>query len=77
MLPTNGESNTTEIFDLLTNVIIMSRDAGINLISLGSDGAPVEFNAQRLIMNNEKAESFFEFHDNYYNVHFQVIKNII
>lgn len=74
MLPTKGESNAAEIFDLLTNVIIMSRDAGVNLISLGSDGAPVEYNAQQLIMNSEKAETFFEFHDNYYNVHFQVIK---
>jgi hypothetical protein len=74
MLPTNGESNAAEIYDLLMNVIIMSRDAGVNLVSLGSDGAPVEYNAQQLIMNSEKAESFFEFHDNYYNVHFQVIK---
>ncbi|GES93834.1 hypothetical protein GLOIN_2v1777971 [Rhizophagus clarus] len=72
ILPTNGESNATAIYDLLMNVLIMSRDAGINLISLGSDGTPVEFNAQRLIMNGEKAESFFEFHDNYYNVHFQM-----
>ncbi|GES83162.1 hypothetical protein GLOIN_2v1777971 [Rhizophagus clarus] len=72
ILPTNRESNATAIYDLLMNVLIMSRDAGINLISLGSDGAPVEFNAQRLIMNGEKAESFFEFHDNYYNVHFQM-----
>lgn len=74
MLPTNGESNATKIYDLLMNVLIMSRDASINLVSLGSDGAPAEFNAQRLIMNCEKAESFFEFHDNYYNVHFKVIK---
>jgi hypothetical protein len=74
MLPTNGESNAAEIYDLLMNVIIMSRDAGVNLVSLGSDGVPIEYNAQQLIMNSEKAESFFEFHDNYYNVHFQVIK---
>ena len=74
MLPTNGESNATEIYDLLMNVITMSRDAGVNLISLGSDGAPVEYNAQQLIMNSENAETFFEFHDNYYSVHFQVIK---
>jgi predicted ATP-grasp superfamily ATP-dependent carboligase len=74
MLPTNGESNAVEIYDLLMNVIIMSRDASVNLVSLGSDGAPVEYNAQQLIMNSEKAESFFEFHDNYYNIHFQVIK---
>ena len=74
MLPTNGESNATKIYDLLLNVLIMSRNAGINLVSLGSDGAPAEFNAQRLIMNSEKAESFFEFHDNYYNVHFKVTK---
>ena len=74
MLPTKGESNATEIYDLLMNVIIMSRDAGVNLVSLGSDGAPVEYNAQQLIMNSEKVENFFEFHDNYYNVHFQVIK---
>jgi hypothetical protein len=74
MLPTKGESSATEIYDLLMNVIIMSRDAGVNLVSLGSDGAPVEYNAQQLIMNSEKVEKFFEFHDNYYNVHFQVIK---
>ncbi|GES83371.1 hypothetical protein RCL_jg16077.t1 [Rhizophagus clarus] len=37
ILPTNGESNATAIYDLLMN-----------------------------------AESFFEFHDNYYNVHFQM-----
>ncbi len=74
MLPTNGKSNATKIYDLLTNVIIMSRDVGINLVSLGSDGAPVEYNAQQLIMNSEKAETFYEFHDNYYNVHFQIIK---
>ncbi|GBB86238.1 hypothetical protein RclHR1_12680004 [Rhizophagus clarus] len=41
ILPTNGESNATAIYDLLMNVLIMSRDAGINLISLGSDGAPM------------------------------------
>ncbi|GET00254.1 hypothetical protein RCL_jg3180.t1 [Rhizophagus clarus] len=70
ILPTNGESNAMAIYDLLMNVLIMSRDAGINLISLGSDGVPVEFNAQRLIMNGEKAKSFFDFHDNYYNIHF-------
>ena len=74
MLPTNGESNAAEIYDLLMNVINMTRDAGVNLVSLGSDGAPVEYNVQQLIMNSEKAETFFEFHDNYYNVHFQVIK---
>ena len=74
MLLTKGESSATEIYDLLMNVIIMSRDAGVNLVSLGSDGAPVEYNAQQLIMNSEKVEKFFEFHDNYYNVHFQVIK---
>ncbi|GES86852.1 hypothetical protein RCL_jg20763.t1 [Rhizophagus clarus] len=74
MLPTKGESNAAEIYDLLMNIIIMSRDAGVNLVSLGSDGAPVEYNAQQLIMNSKKAETFFEFHDNYYNVHFQVIK---
>uniref|UniRef100_U9UD18 Uncharacterized protein n=1 Tax=Rhizophagus irregularis (strain DAOM 181602 / DAOM 197198 / MUCL 43194) TaxID=747089 RepID=U9UD18_RHIID len=73
MLPTNGGSNAAEIYDLLINVITMSQDAGVNLVSLGSDGAPVEYNAQQLIMNSEKAETFFEFHDNYYNVHFQVI----
>ena len=73
-MPTNGESNTTKIYDLLMNVLIMSRDVGINLISLRSDGVSAEFNVQRLIMNCEKAESFFEFHDNYYNVHFKVIK---
>ncbi|EXX57030.1 hypothetical protein RirG_210800 [Rhizophagus irregularis DAOM 197198w] len=72
MLPTNGGSNTAEIYDLLMNVITMSQDAGVNLVSLGSDGAPVEYNAQQLIMNSEKAETFFEFHDNYYNVHFQM-----
>ncbi|CAB5217503.1 unnamed protein product [Rhizophagus irregularis] len=72
MLPTNGGSNTAEIYDLLMNVITMSRDAGVNLVSLGSDGAPVEYNAQQLIMNSEKAETFFEFYDNYYNVHFQM-----
>ena len=38
----------------------MSRDADVNLVSLGSDGAPVEYNAQQLIMNSEKAETFFE-----------------
>ena len=74
MLPTNEKSNATEIYDLLMNVLIMLQDADINLISLGSDGAPAKFNAQRLIMNSEKAESFSEFHDNYYNVHFKVVK---
>ena len=70
MLPMKGESSTTKIYNLLMNVIIMSQDADVNLVSLGSDGAPVEYNAQQLIMNNEKVENFFEFHDNYYNVHF-------
>ena len=46
MLPTNGEFNATKIYDLLMNVLIMSRDAGINLVSLGSDGVPAEFNVQ-------------------------------
>ncbi|GBB85929.1 hypothetical protein RclHR1_12370005 [Rhizophagus clarus] len=46
MLPTNGESNAMKIYNLLMNVLIMSRDTGINLVSLGSDGAPAEFNAQ-------------------------------
>ena len=61
MLPTKGESSATEIYDLLMNVIIMSRDAGVNLVSLGSDGAPVEYNAQQLIMNSEKVEIFLNF----------------
>ncbi|GBB95838.1 hypothetical protein RclHR1_26230002 [Rhizophagus clarus] len=44
MLPTNGESNAMEIYNLLMNVLIMLRDA----------------------------ENFFEFHDNYYNVHYKM-----
>ncbi|GBB99162.1 hypothetical protein RclHR1_34330001, partial [Rhizophagus clarus] len=72
ILPTNRESNAMEIYNLLMNVLIMSRDTDINLVSLGSDGALTEFNAQRLIMNCEKAKNFFEFHDNYYNVHYKM-----
>ncbi|RGB34580.1 hypothetical protein C1646_760371 [Rhizophagus diaphanus] len=45
MLLTNGGSNAAEIYDLLINVITMSQDAGVNLVSLGSDGTPVEYNA--------------------------------
>ena len=41
MLPTKGESSATEIYDLLMNVIIMSRDAGVNLVSLGLDDVPI------------------------------------
>jgi hypothetical protein len=50
MLPTNGGSNAAEIYDLLMNVITMSWDAGVNLVSLESDSAPVEYNAQQLYL---------------------------
>ncbi|GBB97367.1 hypothetical protein RclHR1_02980006 [Rhizophagus clarus] len=46
MLPTNGESNAMEIYNLLMNVLIMARDADINLVSLRSDDVLAEFNAQ-------------------------------
>jgi hypothetical protein len=54
---------------MLKQVVDMSHQAGIPLLSIAADGARSEFNAQVKLMNN--GENYFKFNDSLYNIQFK------
>jgi len=49
----------------------MTARAGINLLSIGADGAITEMKAQEKVMNNESVENYLEFEDSFYGIKFR------
>ncbi|GBC29582.2 uncharacterized protein OCT59_008720 [Rhizophagus irregularis] len=70
-IPTKGDVSATEISQLLLDIINMTAHAGINLLSIGADGAIAEMKAQEKIINNESIEKYLEFEDSFYGINFR------
>ncbi len=61
VIPTKGDIKATEISQLLFDIINMIAYAGINLLSIGVDGAISEMKVQEKIMNNESVKKYLEY----------------
>ncbi|CAB4404118.1 unnamed protein product [Rhizophagus irregularis] len=70
-IPTKWNVSATKISQLLLDIINMTAHAGINLLSIGADGAIAEMKAQEKIINNESIEKYLEFKDSFYRINFR------
>ena len=65
ILPTKDDESAEQIFNILNTVLDFAHQNNINILSMGADGARLEFNAQTQIMNSSSTYAF-------YNIHFKV-----
>ena len=70
-LPTKGDATAKEISDQLLNIIGMTASCGINLLSLGADGAITEMKAQQIVMEHPSASGILEFKAPLYGIDFK------
>ena len=70
ILPTKGDESADQIFNILQTVLNFAQQNNINILSMSSDGARSEFNAQTQIMN--LSTTYFTFDDPFYNIYFKV-----
>jgi hypothetical protein len=70
-LPTKDDATAKKISDQLLKIIEMTASCGINLLSLGADGAITEMKAQQTVMEHSSASGFLEFKDSFYRVNFK------
>jgi hypothetical protein len=69
-LPTKGDESAEQISNNLQTVLDFAHQSGINILSMGADGARSEFNAQTQIINS--ASTYYTFDDPFYNIHLKV-----
>jgi hypothetical protein len=71
LVPTKGNSSANHVYAYLKQVLKMCFQANVNVISVGSDGAASEFNAQDLLMTDQEAENFLTFEDQLFGIYFR------
>ncbi|CAB5210968.1 unnamed protein product [Rhizophagus irregularis] len=69
ILPIKGDKSAEQIFNILHLVLDFAHQSNINILSIGADGARLEFNAQTQIINS--APTHIVYNDPFYNVHFK------
>ncbi|GBB90981.1 hypothetical protein RclHR1_18060001, partial [Rhizophagus clarus] len=70
LLPTKGNDTANEIYNLLYELIKMTIQANLKLISIASDGAASEFNAQMELIKGDQATDFLQYKDEFYKINF-------
>jgi hypothetical protein len=71
LLPTQGKESAAEIYMHLKEILNMCIQANVSLLSVGSDGAPCEINAQKLFITDQDSEDFLIFEDHSYGICFR------
>jgi len=71
MLPTQGNETANQIYQHLSDILNMCIQANVPLLSVGSDGAASEFNAQELLLADHQAEDFLIFENHSYGICFK------
>ena len=70
LIPNNGADSANTIANFHRKLIDISSQLNINILSIGSDGAAAEFQAQSIILNTQTTDEI-KIKDNTFNINFR------